>query len=640
MSSTSVEDLVAQAKKEQQLASLVEKAKQEQKSTFGDYANEIVAGFNRPFASIVDAPIGAFNVASRELGSDFRLGGVSQYVAPPVGTYVKDPEKAQIAGLAGEAASLGMGIGAGMRALGDRASRLAAGETLAMTAASEPTLMQRVLGQFKGPAGSGTARDVGYGAVSGAGAEYGRQEYGPVGQVAGSIVPMGLAAALEGGARGFISYLSALGANSSDKAAKILAEAMVREGLSPEDVARSLTDLGEQGMPADVSASFLRLLRAAANELPNVEGSAKNIVFGRQAKQGERIMQGYDEAAGTGATDVNAAINRLDEQMTPVINELYEQALQQPLGLSPELQALFKNNRTFQQALSKAQILMENERALGNQVSNITMIDAVKRSLDDMIETAMRKGNNNLARQMVLLKNKMVAEADASIPVYAEARNTYAGKAALQKAAALGEDWFKLKASEIPELIQPFTQQEMGMFQLGVKQAIIDRIENSQSTKDLTSLFGKNGDIAKLTELLGDNAPQFIAGLENEIRFVMTKRGLVGNSTTIQQLQDLKRMSSQAVAGDIPITQAGVIDRVVMKLLSRDNTAEYQKTIQLVGDLLTRQGMAPDEFAAILARGDADRLRSILAHTPMNEKTNAALSAILGTTASQVTGEE
>ena len=87
---------------------------------------------------------------------------------------------------------------------------------------------------------------------------------------------------------------------------------------------------------------------------------------------------------------------------------------------------------------------MADRRAAGEQITNISVVDATKQELDDQINTALRLGENNKVRDLVKLKNVMVREADASIPVYKEARALFAGQAALESAEKQGQDFFKL----------------------------------------------------------------------------------------------------------------------------------------------------------------------------------------------------
>jgi len=416
-----------------------------------------------------------------------------------------------------------------------------------------------------------------------------------------------------------VAFRKSIDQMSDEGASTLLAESMVREGITPEQFAAKLADLGEEGLPADVGSNFSRLLRLAANKVPRLEGKAKDVLGARQAGQGERIVGAFEDSSGIPALNVDDEIVRLNQAFKPEIDNLYAAARDKPLNVSENFQKLIYGDNSLSRAMQKAQVRLNDKRAVGDKIGNIDVIDATKQELDDQIGVALRQGEKNKVRDLVRLKNVMIDEVDKAVPEYKQARDMFAGKASLENAAESGGMFFKLKSREIDDITKSMSTSEKRMFKLGAKQAVIDKLDTMQLTADSAKrLFGKSGDIKKLESLFDDKDAfnRFSKTMETEAKFILTRRAAQENSTTAKQLFDesssFNSLSSARAAFGDPIAAADIIASISSGISKKKGSAAYTKSLEKAGDILLSRGMPTERIIEILRRGSKQEIEKVV----------------------------
>lgn len=545
----------------------------------------------------------------------------------------------------GETATLGAGIGTGIRAVAAKGPELIKGAAQALSTTAP-------------------SADVALGGIGGAGAvggkEAGQEFAGDAGGVVGELVGAFLAPTVAaGGHQVFKRILSAgkdaiagltrsLSQMSDDGAASLLAEAMVREGLTPDDVAKKLADLGPDAIPADLGNNFARLLREASNKVPRIEALSGKVLADRQAGQSARIAAVLDDSTGTPLLNVDDELIRLNSALKPDIDEAYaaarvagEKALfpekpKLPSGVGAakgkgkdagavvtkrktKLERLIDGGTVSGPAKRAAAKELEAKRLSGEEVTKLDIVDAHKRALDDIIGAAIRKGEDNKARMFVKLKNQIVEETDKLVPEYKAARDIFAGKAELEKAAEFGESFLKLKHRDIIETTKNMGASERKFFKLGAKKAILDRMDNIQINADTVKrLFGKNGDVRKLRTLFDDDKSfkTFSDTLEKEANFIMTKAAAQGNSTTVKQLADAKTsqdlLTNTMAASGEPIAIVKKVGDILGGLATQKSGTAYVKALEDAGELLINKGVDSAKIIPILRKGNAEEVQRLL----------------------------
>lgn len=581
-------------------------------------ANEFASGVNRSVMGLGDfAIVDPLNGLLDLVGVEPRIPRFTD-TAAQYGVGTRDPQSGVMGNIAAHVGeTLPAAVGGGQLV------RSAAGAMLdPLAAASESALH----GVVRGTATSTPAIDAGYGAAAGAGAGLGAEVGGDTGALIGGFLG-GLGAA--GVASLFKRFLSnppelaaltqSLSSMSEEGAARLLAEQMVRENISPEEAMQQLAALGPNAIPADINNSFARLLRVAANQIPRIQGRATTVLNERQAGQAGRLASALDENIGVPGLNMQDEIERLRAVTQPVINKLYDEARNTPMSLSESLRKMLSGKNSLGDAFRLAQRRVADKRAVGDQITHFDLIDATKQQLDDQIGTAIRAGENNRARDLVRLKNAMITEADNSVPGYRDARNAFAGRASLENAADLGTLFFKMSPREVDDVVSSMGESELRMFRLGAKQAILDKVDSIPVGADsVRRLFGRNGDIAKLRSLFPDEKAfdQFSKTLEREANFSMTRRAAQANSTTAMQLADMGASQNamntfRAVAGD-PAAAAQEASRIFRGLATKKGERAYQAALERAGDILLNAGTDPVSLQRLLLRGDSPRLRMLL----------------------------
>ena len=586
-------------------------------------AGELAGGINRPVQQLMDVPANFVNSGldildqSGVMESERRLPTLRDSMwGSETGDFLGEGTAANILSGAGEVASTGLGVGTALRQGVQALTPLAR--------AGEGT----VRGVIRNLGSTTPVQDVGYGAASGLGMELGQDMGGEVAAIIGSIVaPLGYGAIakpitrlLERGASGVTQLVTSFSTLSEKAAAEMLAQAMIKEGLSPNEILAKMKTLGPEGLPADISNSFARLLKEIANKIPRIEGQA-NIKFNaRQEGQFGRLSSALDFATGTPGLNSADEIARLRLATTPKINQLYAEAGEQSMGFSPRLTKLFEGDNSLGRARKAANLRLADRRAAGEQITNISVVDATKQELDDQINTALRLGENNKVRDLVKLKNVMVREADASIPVYKEARTLFAGQAALESAEKQGQDFFKLSPRELNDIISSMGESELRMFRLGVKEIFIKKALDSNVNRNLVgSLFEKGKSKQMLRSIFPNNRAYktFMDTLERESNFILTRNSVKGGSNSAKNLYDMTIGSStafaaaRAAAGD-PIAGVGVFAKVLEGLSKKKGSQEYESALNIAGDFLLNESLDPKKVMQVIADGNAESISRLL----------------------------
>ena len=613
---------------------------------------EFANAAGRSIADVVDffGPE-AINSALQIAGSERRVPTVrgsleSVGALAPAGAYMQPGLSQQIVSGAGEAIPAAMGGQGLLRTLARSATPLAP---------QIPTTGQRVVRSI---ASTTPAQE----AVATTGAVIG----GEIGQETG-IPGAGLAGSIVGGMsaipviRGIDRMMTdtndfqAMAGNLSrvrtDIAAEMLAKSLRASGMSVDDALERYRALGPNALPADIDDSFRQILRASMNVDEGISGQARRQVAARQRGAGQRITESLDIIS---ADNIDDYMSQLDATLGPQVRAMYDAAAAQPVSLSGRLRTLMQGDNSLGRARAEAESRLADRRAAGDKISHFDLIDETKRVLDDNIGTALNAGRRNEARNLIRLKNELVAEADSQLPEYASARRLYAGKAAIEDAAKLGSTIFKIDARELQNLASAMNPQERNAYILAAKDAIINQIDRTGMNRNqVQALFGRNGDAMKLATLFDSqrSMQRFMDSLKRETDFALTRNAVIGNSTTAEQLSRIRESLAprggyrQAISQAASVLTSGPasIGREVAGIIDNINSEKgsdlYIKGLSQAGDILLASGMEARELENILRSGSIDRLTTELRRIAEPNYSRRAAAAV-GISAQQATSQE
>lgn len=499
-----------------------------------------------------------------------------------------------------------------------------------------------------GAVGKGAAVGAGYGAVAGAGSSNPNPNAELIDALRTRAAGSGIGAGVGGGlgaAGGALSrYLTpddaanfskvgkAVAKDKPTKAQKMLAEqlgarpdlkdqltraesmnaASANTGIQltlAEKIAQSPSDplLAQQkilgGNPQ--TAGAMEALYAARSGTPNQAGSIENALTGQAQKLAPGVSS-YDDAAEKligAAQDKQSAITRkLVQQAKPLYDEAYQSAIdpKAPVLKNPLIQSALQRARGNPAYASSMEAVIDGG-TVKLKDNSIQVLDAVKRQLDDMGQSAAQTGNRNEARLINTARDELLQVMDDAAPVYKQAREVYSGQPdLLQMRQQIGNvaDIDPMQAKQVGQRLFSGTQQnaEMASQVLGPqnsKVAAAARIYDVMDTArgDPTSFAGKIAPDSRTTDMLrtyaGGNQLDETLNVINQAK--IGERFRYGSPT--QPLQEASQGMQQAAGGALDLVVGNKVG-LARKVLGMLGGGEDPKFYQDMMDLMTTdQGM-------------------------------------------------
>jgi hypothetical protein len=577
---------------------------------------------------------------------------------------------------AGETAPIAMGMQTAIRNTPDLATEFVeASKTFPNLTTKTIDVIKRLPKNIQASVGSlfNTAKNEGplaaaaLGSISGGAGEVGREYGGSAGEFIGSIAAPTLGSGIGSLAKkSFNNYFdTSLPGNPINEYANDLfthqvTDRITRSGIPTEQIPQKIDEISPSAVLADLDENTQRTLREKMNESPVFHAEANRFLNQRQAGRINRVKEatlseGYN-------ADIENAIETLKRQTQPAISRLYELADAQPMELTPWLKRAIKGEREnitedpllltpykdeignletdpiFKNSIYKLQPKVEerlaNYELLGKPITDFSIINETKKVLDDEIAVRLNSSKQSAANeiaQLVGLKNRLLQEADEMNPYYPQARELFAGRAALQNAAKIGSNIFKTEKSDLLNQIQKMSKSELDFYHMGARQAILDKIDNSVDTGNLSrKLFNRVGDKEKIATLFNSNEEleRYLKVMEAEYALTKTKNAAQGNSSTTPQLKDLETSGKDLIniietatdmaTGNTPslFSKLRNIGRLFKKnmptLKEMEASTEYQNAKYEVGKVMLMRGDDLKKVLDVVENANAKKLYTII----------------------------
>lgn len=422
------------------------------------------------------------------------------------------------------------------------------------------------------------ARDIAYGAA--------------VGGITGGALPVATEIAsgpLEFAARKL--GVSSPETQAADRVSAAIAKDQAAGGPGPAEIQTALGTAGNKPVSiADVSGANVKALGGNVARAPGPGREAvEQFLNQRDAEAGVRMAQDVNSLLANGGTAFDTA-QGLIAQRAKEAAPLYEQAYAANQSISsPEIDKVLATP-AGQRALTNARQLMANDMTLmgkpdpqltaaareaaqlglmephgsGTGVAaglKLQTLDYVKRSLDDMINSAQRAGENNNARVMIGLKGKLVGALDSAdeTGAYAQARSIFAGHSSSLDALQEGAKIFNKEPSLIANEISNLSPSEQEFYRLGAADALKTQIARTSSGgNEARAVIGNAYKQAQLRPIFPDQDTfdDFINSAKTESRMFSTKLGTIGGSDTARRVaEDTGGMGEGVVE---PLARAGM----------------------------------------------------------------------------------
>ena len=391
-----------------------------------------------------------------------------------------------------------------------------------------------------------------------------------------------------------------------ERALRITAEA---EGLDADEVVKLMDELGPDATLMDLGENFRLLTKTQVAKVGPAKTKVKQFIDDRQKGQQGRLLDTIEETSGLSGKDFKGSINELSERMQKEADPLYKKAYETPFEVTPKIQAILKTP-SGKKARKKAKEAFQDNAGAGFSGGNVEILDEVKIQLDDMISSAYSRGKPNEARRIKNLKKDLVAEIDAAVPEYAQARNVWEKGSNAKESAELGQNIFNNSPDDLADEIANMTDGEKRLFRMGGLRAVEDSLGNRGVSGDAGKFLSDKPNMKKRLGLLfeDDEAVEALQKqIDSESAFTQTKNIVRGGSPTHEYQESARNFeqlissnASAALRGD----QTGIIDSAAKKLF------ESKMSPKAVSDLtntLLDQGLSQKRILEIFTSKEATK---------------------------------
>jgi len=360
--------------------------------------------------------------------------------------------------------------------------------------------------------------------------------------------------------RGISGVIKRMIANTPEQQAKrILESAIKNNDLSPEFIQSELDRLGPSAVLADVDESLARVARGSTAMDQKSHGIAESFLEGRQKGQQGRLL----ESAGPDAFDPEDFAQRYSQwsrQRIEGADKFYNEAYSANLEATDTLLEIM-NRPSVQKAFTKARSVLAEENV---PVTDVRIFDAVKRIIDDDIGKAIRSGQRNRVRLLTKTKNEMLAEIDAQVPSYKQARNLFAGEAQLRDAAEMGYEVVTKKKDLwiLEEAIEAMGDSEKHMFRQGALRGLVDKLDSTAETRNAAQKLIESKRARHILKMVfpdENTFNDFLAVAEAESQFARTRATVRGGSPTSRIDEDKAALQSAASIGAAVAKEANAL---------------------------------------------------------------------------------
>jgi hypothetical protein len=477
--------------------------------------------------------------------------------------------------------------------------------------------------------GASTLAQMGRGALAGGALGglygYGSAEGGPenraigaatgaaVGGVVGAAAPAVIQGVRKAGQFVADKTINRLPFRQAGAAERKVAEALMRDGFTPEQAAAKIKSMGPEAALMDAGPNSQALARAAYT----VPGEGKT-------KIGEKLIARQEGARGANNELVGGQINRITQNLDDIVTPEQFTATQRRILETTRSDAA---RPTYESVVNNAQNLIPDEKfaAVGSDPyikgvikrvksnklfgmadlpdNSMPVVDATKKQLDDLIGAAQRAGRKNEARMLMGKKEALVGVADEAFPDYKMVREVWSDFSGVIDAGDLGRKFMRGEVDSLKDAVSRMSDAERHQFRVGVVQGLRDKVGSLVTRADATKKMMDVPSLEKKIQVaFGDEAvfKNYIDMLKNERTMFDTYGKIMGGSRTAEVLAEQadvgvdKGRIAQGVASIVnPASPTGFV-RGIADVAGglRDRAAMTGPMSRNLGEILTGQDVA------------------------------------------------
>ena len=437
---------------------------------------------------------------------------------------------------------------------------------------------------------------------------------------------------------------SLAGGSSVDLARRRVAQAMLRDGATPDQVTARMAKLGDDAILAESAGYNTRDLLDTMATLPGrTKNYTEDLIRQRQSQRGGRIADAaQQQLSPTGARladSVESLITKRDVDATPLyerlktVNIQLDDDLKQILDASKKLGA-FARAEKISTGLREPFSLKDFQKA--TDVS-MTDLDKVKRGIDDIITSKSATNDrgeiNEFGRSVVKLKQDLLkrlddatVDPDTGASLYKSARNAYAGPSALISAAELGRTVLNKPAATIRTFVKDMCDSELESFRVGAYEGLRDLAGTQSGQTRLLNMWKEPATQERLKEIFPSERAyrEFASNVaaearKKEIQSVGRGSGTAGREARMEDvgaetLRDTVNLAAAAKTMDV-----GSLLNMLSNNMSRTSVPEPVRNE--IGRILMSRATSADEVKI---------LRNVIDKMKKEQEAQAMTSGIIG----------
>ena len=474
-----------------------------------------------------------------------------------------------------------------------------------------------------------------FGGISGAGTETAMKVVRPI---KGAVTSQ-VARAIPEQLKQYMEY------SSADLARRRVAQAMLRDGTSPDQISARLSKLGDDAVIAEAGGMNMRDLLDTMATLPGrTKNTTEELIRMRQAGRGGRIADAAGKQLSPEGNRLASTVEDLITKRNVDASPWYDQLKQLNVSVDKDTASIlsaaeklgaFKNAQQISTALRQPFTLSDAKNI--TQASMVDL-DMVKRGIDDLVNSAKavdaKTGKyTEFGRAVVKLKNDLLAKLDdATIDketgksIYKNARDAFAGPSAMIDAAELGRTIFNKDSSIIRDSVKNMSQSELEAFRIGAYENLRTIAGTQSGQTRLLNMWKEPATQEKLKEIFPSERAyrEFASDIAAESRKKALESTGRGSKTAsreagmedaaVETLRDMGALAAASKTMDI-----GTLLNMLQGQMKR--TVVPEPVRNEIGRILTSRASSGDELRM---------LREAIAQMERQQRGASTTSGIIG----------
>jgi len=413
-----------------------------------------------------------------------------------------------------------------------------------------------------------------------------------LGGAVGGIAPLAF--------KGIGAGVGALAGRGVPKAAQNVARAMQADEITAPGLQRAMAQMGPDATLMDMGPN----LQSLAGGIASVRGPGQKMLrdtITNRAKAGPaRVAADVGRTIGKGQ-EIGGLTQQIITAQKTAADPLYAAVRDVPIKLEGNLK-LVASTPLGRQAFKQGIEMAAND---GVQPGTLTIgvLDYAKQALDDIASEAKRLGKGNANRQAANMARLLASEGDKIAPGYKQAREAFAGPAAVLEAIEEGRATFKadMSPADMQRLMADMTTSEKDAFLQGAQTAVADLLGNSANdVAAVRNLLRKPYNEAKLRALIGSEATDdLLRAVDRELMFGQTANAVNSNSETARRTASQAMVNPDAGPDIGPQGTIGLVFAAINAARGKLRATLQPKVNRDMAELLTSKALDPRQLQVL-----------------------------------------